>query len=256
MTTPLLDKKVVLIMGAATGIGRAACRVFAAHGARLVLGDINVDDGTQAATEINEGGGDAMFVDADITDDSAVGRVVAAALDRFGRLDCAFNNAGIEGDSGPLTDCTETNFDQVIAVNLKGVWLCLRHQIPAMLASGGGAIVNTSSAAGVIGFSQGVAAYTAAKHGVVGLTRAAALEFANQGIRINAICPGATRTPMYEHAITSGVMSDADIRALQPIQRLAEPTEIAQSAAWLCSDTASFITGTIMPVDGGMTAGR
>jgi NAD(P)-dependent dehydrogenase (short-subunit alcohol dehydrogenase family) len=255
MTISLLEGKVAMITGAASGIGAAACHVFATHGARLVLADINTDDGERAAKEITDNGGEALFVAADVTNSAAVHAMVDATLNRFGRLDCAFNNVGLDGEIGPLIDGAETNFDQVIAVNLKSVWLCLRQQIPAMLATGGGSIVNTSSTAGIIGAPYGLAPYTAAKHGVIGLTRAAALEYASSGIRVNVICPGVTRTPLYERAISSSILSEADIKALQPMGRLAEPSEIVATAAWLCSDAASFITGAVLAVDGGVTAG-
>ena len=195
----------------------------------------------------------ALFVPTDVSRPGDAERMVAATLDAFGRLDWAFNNAGIEGRSAPLADLGEDDWDQVIAVNLKGVWLCMRHEIPAMAAAGGGAIVNCASIAGLVGF-PGAAAYVASKHGVVGLTRTAALEGAKSGIRVNAVCPGIIHTAMIDRYTHGDTGVAAQLSAGEPIGRMGTPEEVGDVAAWLCSDEAGFITGAAIPVDGGWTA--
>jgi NAD(P)-dependent dehydrogenase (short-subunit alcohol dehydrogenase family) len=250
----LLEGKVAIITGAASGIGRGAAMVFARHGARLVLGDIDEAGGEETAKAITETGADALFVRTDVTSATDVEAMVRAAMDRYGGLDCAFNNAGIEGAQQSLADSTEENWDQVNAVNLKGVWLCLRSEVALMLRSGGGAIVNTSSVAGLVGIPFGLSAYTASKHGVLGLTKAAALEYATAGIRVNAVCPGGIRTAMFDRSIDAGIVTAEQAAALQPVNRLGTPEEVGQTAAWLCSDQSSFITGHAIAVDGGYVA--
>lgn len=250
----LLDGKVAIITGAASGIGRGAAMVFARHGARLVLGDIDDAGGEETAKAITETGADAVFVRTDVASATDVDAMVQTAMARYGRLDCAFNNAGIEGAQQPLAESTEENWDQVTAVNLKGVWLCLRSEVALMQRSGGGAIVNTSSVAGLVGVPFGMSAYTAAKHGVIGLTKAAALEYATAGIRVNAICPGGIRTAMLDRGIAAGIVTAEQAAALQPVNRLGTPEEVGQTAAWLCSDQSSFITGHAIAVDGGYVA--
>lgn len=253
-TTPLpLEGKVAVITGAAAGIGRAAAQVFAAQGARLILADIDAEGGEETVTLVEKAGGNAVFLPTDVTVPDQVEAMVAAAVEHFGRLDCAFNNAGLDGESRPLAESTEENWHKVIGVNLTGVYLCLRAEIRQMAEQGGGAVVNTSSIAGVVGVNMGLSAYTAAKHGAVGITKAAALEYADRNIRVNVICPGAVRTRMLDHAIRSGALSDEQARGLQPLGRLGTPQEIAHTAAWLCSDQASFITGVVLPADGGAT---
>jgi NAD(P)-dependent dehydrogenase (short-subunit alcohol dehydrogenase family) len=251
----LLSGKTALITGAASGIGAAAAMVFAGHGARVMLADIDAEGGRETASTVEEHGGESFFVQADMRSEQDVAGMVQATVERFGRLDCAFNNAGIDGKIESLHECTRENWEQVIAVNLTGVWLCLKYEIRQMLDQGGGSIVNTSSAAGLVGLPHGLAAYVAAKHGVIGVTRAAALEYVTRGVRVNAICPGAVRTPMLDDLINKGLLSEEDACAIEPIGRLASPAEVAEAAAWLCSDAASYVTGHPMPVDGGMTAG-
>jgi NAD(P)-dependent dehydrogenase (short-subunit alcohol dehydrogenase family) len=253
MSTRLLEDKTAVITGASAGIGRAAAQVFAAHGAQLVLADIDTDGGAETVALVEQAGGTAIFVAADMTSADQIDAMVDTAVRHFGHLDCAFNNAGINGQAALLADGTEENWEEVIGVNLKGVWLCLRAELRRM--SAGGAIVNTASAAGLVGVGVGLSPYVASKHGVVGLTRAAALEYASSNIRINAVCPAVVRTQMLDGLIQRGVLTENQARGYQPLDRLGRPEEIAQTAAWLCSDEASFITGHAMAVDGGMTAG-
>ncbi|HBY97662.1 MAG: SDR family oxidoreductase [Ardenticatenaceae bacterium] len=248
-----LDGKVALVTGAARGIGRAAAQTFARDGAKVVVADLQVEGGEETAQLIREAGGDAIFVKTNVADAGDVEALVHAAVDRYGRLDCAFNNAGLEGQGGPTAECTEENWDTIMAVNLKGVWLCMKYELRQMLKQGRGVIVNTASAAGLVAW-QDYAAYTASKHGVVGLTRCAAVEYADKGIRINAVCPGTIDTAMVQR-LTGG---DPEKRKLfdqsHPMGRMGKPEEIAEAVAWLCSDAASFVTGHAMSVDGGLVA--
>ncbi len=190
---------------------------------------------------------------ADVSRASEVEALVRQTIETYGRLDYAHNNAGIEGASAGTVDYSEEAWDRVIAINLKGVWLCMKYEIPAMLKQGGGAIVNTASVAGLIG-SAGTVAYTASKHGVVGLTRTTALEFAKQGIRVNAVCPGVIRTPMVERVMALDPSVEARLTSVEPVGRLAAPEEVARAVVWLCSGASSFVTGVPMPIDGGWTA--
>jgi len=254
MRTELLSGKIALITGASTGIGQATALLFASYGARVALSDVNVEGGEETAEEIRAAGGSAAFFKADVTQAGDVEALVAATVERFGGLDCAFNNAGIDGENAPTGECTEENWSRVIAVNLTGVFLCMKHEIRVMLERGGGAIVNTASAAGLVGVGLGVPAYVAAKHGVVGLTRAAAIEYAKQRIRVNAVCPGAIRTPMLDSAIKHGLIPEAALAGMHPVGRIGETREVAEAAAWLCSDASAFVTGHAMAVDGGWTA--
>lgn len=253
MTKGMLEGNVAIITGASSGIGRAAASVFARYGAKVVLADINEKDGEAAAGRVREEGGDALFVATDVSRASDVEALVARTVERYGRLDCAFNNAGIDGTIGTIAECTEENWDRTLAVNLKGVFLCMKYEIQAMLKQGGGAIVNTASVAGLVGLAS-IPAYVVSKHGVVGLTKAAALEWSQRGIRVNALCPGAIRTPLLESAFQQGVLSEAGMIAAHPIGRLGSTDEVAEAAAWLCSEKASFVTGLAMPTDGGYVA--
>jgi NAD(P)-dependent dehydrogenase (short-subunit alcohol dehydrogenase family) len=249
-----LAGRIALITGAAQGIGRAAASVFAAHGARLVLADVEVAGGEAAAEAIRSAGGEAVFVRADVSNAADVEALVAHAVARFGRLDCALNNAGIAGELAPLADYDEVEWDRVLATNLQGVFLCMKHEIRQMLAQRGGAIVNVASIAGLVGDAIRPA-YVAAKHGVVGLTKSAALAYAKHGVRINALCPGATRTPLLEDAMRRIGVEEAQVAACKPIGRIGEPHEIAQAAAWMCSDAAAFMIGHAMVLDGGFVVG-
>ena len=250
-----VEGKVALVTGGSSGIGRATALVFAREGAKLVVADMDEDGGQQTVHGITEQGGEAVFVRADVTAPTEVEAMIGQAVATYGRLDCAYNNAGIEGFmSGRLHEYPEDVWDRLIDINLKGVWLCLKHEIPQMMEQGGGAIVNTASAAGLVG-SRRLSAYVASKHAVVGLTKAAALEYARDGIRVNAVCPGIIDTPMVGRLIGGRETEyEASIPARQPIGRLGTPEEIAESVTWLCSDAASLVTGLAMAVDGGFTA--
>lgn len=245
--------RVAIVTGGAAGIGLATALAFARRGAAVVIADRPVSAGERTASGLRDEGHQALFIPTDVARGDDVAHMVAAPLDTFGRLDWAFNNAGIEGPSVPLTEVAEDDWDRVMEVNLKGVWLCMRDEIPAMRASGGGAIVNCASIAGLVGF-PGAAAYVASKHGVVGLTRTAALENAASGIRVNAICPGIIHTAMIDRYTHGDRGIEAQLAAGEPVGRMGTPEEVADAAVWLCSSEAGFITGIALPVDGGWTA--
>ncbi len=248
-----MQGKVAMVTGASAGIGRAAALAFAREGAHVALADIDVERGEATATEVEGLGVEATFIRADVSDGSSVADLVRGTVDRLGRLDFAFNNAGIEGVQAPTADCTVENWDRTIAVNLTGVFFCMREEIPRMLDHGGGVIVNNSSVAGLVGF-PGIPAYTASKHGILGLTKTAALEYASQGIRVNAVCPGVIDTEMITR-FTHGDAAVADqLLETEPVGRLGTPTEIADAVVWLCSERASFVTGHALAVDGGFVA--
>lgn len=248
------EGKVALVTGAGGGIGRATALAFARGGARLVVSDLPGAGGDGTARLITDAGGAAVHVACDVTRPEEVEALVAAAADAFGRLDCAHNNAGVEGAYGRTADCEEENFDRTCAVNLKGVFLCMRAEIAHMAGNGGGAVVNTASVAGVEG-AKNLPAYVASKHGVMGLTRTAALEYASRGIRVNAVCPGPIRTRMLEAIMRENPRMEPAMTAAVPMRRLGAPEEIAEAVIWLCSDRASFVTGHGLVVDGGLTAG-
>ncbi len=248
-----LDNKIALVTGAGSGIGRATALVFAREGARVVVSDIVVEGGQETVQQIEAAGGEAIFVKADVSQAADVETLVAKTVETYGRLDCAFNNAGIEGSVKPTIDCTEEEFDRTIAVNLTGVWLCMKYEIQQMLSQGGGTIVNTASAAGLVGF-PGLPDYVASKHGVVGLTKTAALEYAKSGIRVNAVCPGVIQTPMVERGAQLSPGFDELAVSMEPVGRFGQPAEIGEAVVWLCSDAASFVTGIPMQVDGGLVA--
>jgi NAD(P)-dependent dehydrogenase (short-subunit alcohol dehydrogenase family) len=248
-----LAGKVALVTGGSSGIGRATALIFAREGAKVVVADVGVEGGEETVRLIQATGGEAVFTKTDVSKSAEVEAMVKKAVDAYGRLDCAFNNAGIEGALQPTNEYDDSVWDRVLSINLKGVWLSLRAEIRQMLSQGGGAIVNTASAAGLVGI-QGMSAYVAAKHGVNGLTKTAALEYAKSGIRVNAVCPGAIRTPMFERGVRDNPGIEEQIVAAEPIGRMAAPEEVGEAVVWLCSDAASFVTGLPMAVDGGWVA--
>jgi len=243
--------KVALVTGAGAGIGRATALAFANEGARVVVSDVNEAGALQSVQLIRDLGGVAECVPADVSSKSEVENMVRQTITLFGQLDYAFNNAGIEGVMAGTADCTEENWDQTLAINLKGVWLCMKYQLPHMLARGTGVIVNCSSIAGLVGFPQ-LPAYVASKHGVVGLTRSAALEVARSGVRVNAVCPGVIQTAMIDRITQDH--PDMNLVAGEPVGRAGTPEEVADAVIWLCSDRSSFVTGQAIAVDGGWVA--
>lgn len=252
----MLKDKVCVVTGGASGIGRAIALVWAREGAKVVVSDLPsaASGGAQTVALVHAQGGDAVFLPADVSSEADCATLVARTVRHFGRLDAACNNAGVGGPIAPVAEYETDAWQQVIAVNLTGVFLCMKHQIRQMLAQGGGgAIVNTASVAGLVGAAT-MPAYTASKHGVVGLTKAAALEYAKRNIRVNAVCPGVVRTAMTERAVAQRPERAAFIDNLHPMGRIADPAEIAATAVWLCSPAASFVTGQALAVDGGMVA--
>jgi NAD(P)-dependent dehydrogenase (short-subunit alcohol dehydrogenase family) len=243
--------KVAIITGGSSGIGRATALAFAKKGAKIVIVDWHESPETmESLTDLDA---EAIFIKCDVSKSADVKAMVKKTIGTFGRLDYAFNNAGIEGDSAPTADCTEENWDKTIAINLKGIWLCMKHEIPEMLRQGKGTIVNCSSVAGLVGF-EGLPAYVASKHGIIGLTKTAALEYAGQGIRMNTVCPGVIQTPMMDRLTGKKKEAIEQFTALEPVGRMGQPEEIANTVVWMCSDEASFITGHAMVVDGGFVA--
>lgn len=244
--------KVAFVTGAANGIGRAAALAFAREGASVIVADVS-EQGNQTTTRlIQEAGGRALAVQCDVTRTEEIKAALDKGVQAFGRLDFAFNNAGVEQPVQPAADLTEEDWDRIIDIDLRGVFLCMKHEIPLMLKQGGGAIVNTSSGAGVKGIA-GQAAYCAAKYGIVGLTKAAALDYAKSNIRINAVCPGIIETPMMGRFSGGTSEGRAKVIAQEPIGRMGKPEEIAAAVVWLCSDPAAFVVGHAMVIDGGQT---
>jgi len=250
----LLSGKSAIITGGGSGIGRAAATVFAREGARLIIADVAEEGGRRVVELIRDKGGEAQFQKCDVAKAAEVAALIASAVKAYGRLDCAFNNAGIGGKQRKTADYDEEEWDRIMSVNLKGVWLCMRAEIRQFLAQkSSGAIVNTASAAGLIA-SHSMPAYTAAKHGVVGLTKVAAIEYARTGIRINDVCPGIIDTPLVADMVAQVPKLAGRLDGLEPVGRKGKPEEIAEAVAWLCSDRASFVTAASISVDGGITA--
>ncbi len=257
-----MEGKVALVTGAGGGIGRATAELLAGEGAKVVVADVSVAGGEETVELIRAAGGEASFQACDVSSASDAEALVAKTVELYGRLDCAVNNAGIEGDMAVVHECEESNWDRVMNINVKGVFLCSKYEIAQMLKNGGGSIVNTASIAGLRGGAE-MSPYCASKHAVIGFSRSAAIEYAQQGIRVNAICPGSVHTSMVDRIIAE---CDADPSIDQatrdmligiaptPMQRLCQPMELAQAMLWLCSDASSFVTGSAMTVDGGWTA--
>lgn len=249
-----LDGKVAIVTGAAAGIGRATALRLAAEGARLGVADLDEERGAALVAEVEAAGSEAVFVRTDVSDEAQVDELVARTVERFGRLDIGVNNAGIEGETAAIADQTSETWQRVMAVNATGVFLCMRAQIPHLLAAGGGSIVNISSVAGLQGFA-GSTPYVASKHAVIGMTKVAALDYAAAGIRVNAICPGVIATDMITRVLDEHPEMEPMLTGMEPVGRLGRPDEIADAVVWLCSDRSSFVTGHPLVVDGGQQAG-
>jgi NAD(P)-dependent dehydrogenase (short-subunit alcohol dehydrogenase family) len=246
-----LKGKIALVTGGSSGIGRAASLLFAREGATVVVADVDARGGEETLSRIGRDGGVAEFIKTDIAKSEEVEALIAAIVRKHRRLDCAFNNAGVLGEIRSVVDHTEEDWDRTFATNLKGTWLCMKYEIPQMLAQGKGAIVNTTSTAGVLIGSPFRSAYAASKAGIVSLSKAAALEYAEHGLRVNAVCPSHTRTPLLERFFNLRPELEANFIAQTPMGRIAAPEEVAEAALWLCSDASSFVTGQVLVVDGG-----
>ncbi|MFC4259777.1 SDR family oxidoreductase [Marinobacter lacisalsi] len=251
--TQQFDGKVALVTGAAAGIGEATARAFAAAGASVMMADINQEAGARVAAAINEAGGKAAFVRCDVTRSDDVKHLVEQTVEQFGRLDFAFNNAGVELERAKLADGDEGIFDAIMDVNVKGVWQCMRQEIPVMVNAGGGVIVNTASVAG-LGAAPAMSIYSASKHAVVGLTKSAAVEYGRRGVRVNAICPAVIDTDMLRRAVEDDPRKEEVHKSMHPIGRIGQPQEVAAAVLYLCSEGAGFTTGVALPLDGGYTA--
>lgn len=247
------SNRVALVTGAASGIGRQSALAFAREGATVAVVDVDEAGAKETVALIEQREGTAKLFRCDVSSAADVQKLVRDVVAEFGRLDFAHNNAGIEGKQGNTVDCSEENWDRTLGINLKGVWLCMKHEIPQMLKRGGGAIVNTASVAALVGFA-GLPAYCASKGGVVQLTRTAALEYAKSGVRVNAVCPGVIKTAMVDRITGGKPEAEAAFTAGEPVGRMGRPEEVAEAVVWLCSDEASFVTGVAMPVDGGWVA--
>jgi len=251
--TGRLENKVGLVTGAGSGIGRVSALAFAREGAKVVVADIIAEDGEDTMNSIKKAGGETSFIRTDVSKASEVEAMVNKTIETYGHLDCAYNNAGVVISPRLTPETSEEDWDHVINVNLKGVWLCMKYEIPQMIKSGKGAIVNASSMVGLIGLPKR-SAYAASKHGVIGLTKVAALEYANAGIRVNAICPAVVRTPLVERIIESDPEAESQLMSMIPMERLGTLEEMAEVVVWLLSDASSFVTGHAMLVDGGAVA--
>ena len=247
------DDKVVLVTGGGGGIGRASALAFARAGAQLAVTDRDAQAGEETVRQVQALGAQAVFIQADVTQATQVQAMVAQVVAHFGRLDCAFNNAGIEEEHMRLAECEESIFDRIMAVNVKGVWLCMKYQLAHMAQHGGGSIVNTASVAGLIGAPK-MAAYSASKHAVIGLTKSAAVEYGRKKIRVNAVCPAVINTEMFVRAVQADPKIGPAVTQAHPVGRIGEANEVAAAVLWLSSDAASFVTGLAHTVDGGLTS--
>ena len=247
------EGKVALITGGNSGIGKVTSIKFAEAGAKVVIAARRSEEGEKTVEEIRKVGGEAVFIKTNVAQSSEVEDLVSKTVAAYHRLDYAFNNAGV-GGGGPLHEFTEEDWDRIVDINLKGTWLCMKYQIRQMLKQGSGAIVNNSSGAGLTGYSRSPL-YSASKHGVIGLSKSAALQYITKGIRINVVCPGVIMTPMIENAYESGPGVKEWFESIQPTGQAGDPEEVAHAVLWLCSDTASFVTGVALPVDGGALSG-
>ncbi len=244
--------KVCLVTGASTGIGRETALQFAACGAKVAISDINLDRAHETQTALKLNGADCLLISCDVSKPQEIKNLIETVMQKYGRLDCAVNNAGVEGAMAPLLDSSLENWEKVIDTNLRSVWLCMKYEIPEMIKSGGGTIVNISSIAGLIGF-PGLSAYVASKHGIIGLTKTAALEYASQNIRVNAVCPGPIMTPMLERLMETEGLKEQLTKSV-PQGRIGRPQEVAKSIVYLCSDFSTYVTGQSLAVDGGWVA--
>lgn len=249
----IFNGKVAIVTGGSFGIGRAAAIAFAKRGANVVVADWIEDRENETIRMVKKEAVEALFIQCDVSKNTDVENMLGKTIEQFGRLDFAFNNAGIEGIQANTVDCTEENWDKTISINQKGIWLCMKNEIPHMLKQNKGVIINCASVAGLVGFT-GLPAYVASKHAIVGLTKTAALEYAKQGIRVNAVCPGVIHTEMIERLTGKDKEVEKQFTNMEPVGRMGTPEEIAEAVIWLCSDAASFITGIAIPVDGGLTA--
>ena len=253
----ILDGQIALVTGGGSGIGRATSLALANEGASVAIADLNAETGTAAVSSLTDLGVKALYIESDMSSANSVKEMINITTQKLGGLDCAVNNAGIQGELATTSKCSEDNWNKIISVNLKGVWLCMKHEIQHMLNHNKGTIVNVASNFGLVG-SPNMPAYSASKHGVLGLTKTAALEYAQDGIRINAVCPGPVDTPLVDNLLEkqpeqADVIMESIVQRL-PMKRLGKPEEIGAAIAWLCSNKSSFSTGMIMPVDGGFTA--
>jgi len=253
MSQQQFHERAVLVTGAASGIGRASALAFAREGARVVVADVALEGGKETVRLIEDAGGEAAFIQADVSRADEVEKLIRTSVETYGSIDHAHNNAGIEGSQGYTAQCSEENWDRTLTVNLKSVWLCMKYEILQMLQQGRGSIVNTSSVAGLVGMA-GFPAYAASKHAIVGLTKSAAMEYAKRGIRINAVCPGPILTSMTQRFFKTYPHAETSLAASDPMGRMGTADEVAAAIMWLSSDAAGFVTGSALVVDGGWAA--